>query len=220
MAKRGRPRKDVKRYIMRQTMHLGYIRETVGAGMVIEHDEHNNKLIIDGRSFDSVKDLDILKKHGWVVEYSSDNKKEVEKEIKAKEEQKAPEPDNSTKNIDRQEMKVIKSDQDVIEVIDISHTKPQKPVKEEKKEMEVIKGDESPQERLDRLQTTIPEMEIIGGDDTLGVEASNAPSLNEGQKLPSSDEGQEVASSEEGQDAPQVNEGQNPPKKAVVLNRD
>jgi len=182
MAKRGRPRKDSwKKYVLVKQVHLGNIKQTVSGGSIIEHNEKESKLRIDGSTFDTTKDLDILKKLEWVVPYSEENKKDVESKISEKEKNKAPEPKNSTRNAERKEMKIVESDQDLIESIDISDTKTKKAdVKKESDEMEIIRGDETVEERLERLQTTMPDMEVVQ-DDSLGIEDSTSPSLNKGQ---------------------------------------
>jgi hypothetical protein len=228
MVKRGRPRKDVKRYVLTQTMHLGHIRETIAAGAVIEHDEADNKLRIDGRVFENTKDIPILKKHGWIVAYSKESQKEVMKDVAEKEDAKAPEPENSTRNTEKQGMKVVQSDEDLIESIDISHTKPQKPEEKDKDApMEVIRGDETAEERLERLQTTVPNMPVVE-DDSLGVDNSKAPSLNEGQvKSPPSEDGESESapvSEDAGEEAASADDGQTdsqpkPPKKAKRAKR-
>ena len=65
-------------------LHLGHCKETFRAGAVIELDEPNGRLIIDGRRFNDTRDLDVLKRQAerypdnpWVVPYSKEMRDEV-----------------------------------------------------------------------------------------------------------------------------------------------
>ena len=64
---------STEKYILAEKeLHLGYIKETFHAGAVIE--VVNGRIVIDGRKFDDVRDLDILKRRAakfpdkpWIV---------------------------------------------------------------------------------------------------------------------------------------------------------
>jgi hypothetical protein len=191
-------------------LHFGHIKETFGAGAVIEHDSANKTLIIDGRKFDDVRDLDILKRQAvkfpdraWIVPFSEEKLAEIidSKPVRA-EAQKKPRPGEN--------MKVVKSDEDLTEPIDIKDTqisKRSQEVKEEQRKkvksdkLEIVRGDETVEERIARLKdktdlsskaerarlmaTTPAKMPIVR-DDSLGAGmGKNATPLNAGQSLPS-----------------------------------
>ena len=168
-------RKSVKKWILTQPMHLGFIRDGFRAGAVIEHHEQDDKLVIDGRTFDTAKDLEILKKHNWVVPFTEDALEDIQGGVAV-----AVAEDDEV-NIKGTGMKIVKSDEDLMErEIDISHTKPEpkEPV-DKNAPLEVIRGDESPEERVARLQSEIPDMPVVK-DDGLGYSDSKAHSLNAG----------------------------------------
>lgn len=167
----------VKKYVLKRSMHLGYIRESFRAATIIEHDEEGDFLKIEGRKFDNTKDLQILLNHEWVVPYSKQAIEQFESEetpVVSREDEEAPEI---------RSMKVVKSDADLMtEEIDISHTvnRPEERApKKASKELEVIRGDETPEERVQRLQRTVPKMPVVQ-DDSLGYGDSKARSLNSG----------------------------------------
>ncbi|HUV84276.1 MAG TPA: hypothetical protein VMV86_01120, partial [Methanosarcinales archaeon] len=165
MAQRGRPKKNSwVKYVLIKQVHLGNIKQTVSGGTIIEHNEKDGKLRIDGSTFDTTKDLDLLKKLEWVLPYSEENKGKVDEKIAEDKKIKVPEPKNSTRSPERQKMKIINSDQDIIAAIDISDTKNKKVKVEKSDKMEIIRGDETAEERLERLRTTIPEMEVVEDD--------------------------------------------------------
>jgi hypothetical protein len=192
-------------------LHLGFIKETFRHGAVIEHDEASGRLIVDGRRFDDTRDLDLLKKHGWVIPYSEENLAEV-----LGEQESSPVPTPKPKP--GEGMEIVQSDEDSHETIDISHTQVSKRNQEAKEEartaaknretdrkMEIIKGDESVEERIARLSgktdmTSVAErvrlkrqhaaMPIVH-DDSLGAGVGMSKSeipLNAGQQLPSREE--------------------------------
>jgi len=192
-------------------LHLGFIKETFRAGAVIEHDEASGRLIVDGRRFDDTRDLDLLKKHGWVVPYSEEAMEVVleDREIgfTAKPKPK-PKPGEG--------MDIVQSDEDSHETIDISHTqvskanakdkedaRAQAKGREKDRKMEIIKGDETVDERIKRLEgktdmnsvaervrlkRQATDMPIVK-DDSLGVGSSKSEiPMNAGQHLPSREE--------------------------------
>lgn len=155
----------MSKWIVTKGVHLGFIKQTVGVGTIIEHDTKNQNLIIDGVAYSPTKDLDILKNHGFVEKYKKTRKDELKKVSEVAEKER----DAKFKKFDlkKEKMPVVKSDADLQKEIDISHTikKPRKAKKEEN--LEVIKMDETLQERVERKQTEIPEMPIVK-DDSLG----------------------------------------------------
>jgi len=191
-------------------LHLGHIKETFGAGAVIEHDAVNGRLIIDGRKFDDTRDLDILKRQAlkfpqepWIVPFS-------EELMTAIRNQRAGKPAPAAKPRPGENMQVIKSDEDLNETIDISATQISKRNNEAKEAarqkvktegMPIIRGDETVQERLASLKdkTDINSMAErvrlkresdikmpIVQDDSLGQGVGkNQIPLNAGQQLPS-----------------------------------
>src|SRR5210317_1377688 len=60
----------IEKWVMTKSMHLGFIRESFSAGTTIAHNVEDGSVFIEGRKFDTSKDLDILKRHGWVVPFS------------------------------------------------------------------------------------------------------------------------------------------------------
>jgi hypothetical protein len=173
---------EVTKYVMKRTMHLGHIKQTYPAGTVIEQKE--NFLLIDGKKYDEVKDFDILKRHNWVEPYSPI----AEKTLKAAHEKTLVKPqpkimeEEAVKVKNRAPMKIVQSDEDMMkETIDISHTKPAvKKAADKNAPMEVIQGDETAEERIARLQTEIPKMEVVEADESFGNVDESKPALNAG----------------------------------------
>lgn len=193
-------------------LHLGFCKETFRAGAVIELDETNGRLIIDGRRFNDTRDLDVLKRQAdnhpenpWVIPFSPEARKEIMDAVH-------PKPISQAKQLrPDQRMQVIQSDEDLTEDIDISATKiskvnaaaklaTQQRVKTHG--MEIIRGDESVEDRLASLKgkndiSSIAERARIKAsgsvnmpivkDDSLGAGFSgkNSVSMNAGQHLPS-----------------------------------
>lgn len=193
-------------------LHLGHCKETFRAGAVIELDEANGRLIIDGRRFNDTRDLDVLKRQSenhpenpWVIPYSPEARKEILAAV-------APKPVSQAKQLrPDQKLQVIQSDEDLNEDIDISSTKVAKvnaaarvaaQQRVKTNGMEVIRGDETVEERLASLKGkndigSIAERARIKAsgsvnmpivkDDSLGAgfTGKSAVSLNAGQHLPS-----------------------------------
>jgi hypothetical protein len=190
-------------------MHLGYVKETFRAGAVIELDEVNKRIIIDGRKFEDTRDLDVLKRqaerdpaHAWIIPYS-------EEALAIVREARSPKVEAPKKPRPGEGMPIVKSDEDLTESIDIRATQISKRNNEAKEaarnkpknqKMEIIKGDETVEERLAalkdktdinsiaervRLKQSGPKMPIVK-DDSLGSGVSSKVSaLNAGQPLPS-----------------------------------
>ena len=191
-------------------LHFGFIKETFRAGAVIEHDEVNRRLIIDGRKFDDVRDLDILKRQAakypdkpWILPFSPENLEKVQASLPVRAE--APKKPRPGEN-----MQVVKSDADLVEPIDIKDTQISKRNQEVKEaarqkvksdKMEIVRGDETVEERIARLKdktdinsmaerarlkASMPAKMPVVKDDSLGagVSKSTVP-LNAGQPLPS-----------------------------------
>ena len=200
-----------ERFILtvRAGLHLGHIKETFGAGSVIEHDEVNKRLIIDGRKFDDTRDLDILKRQAakfpdnpWIIPFSEDMLAEIRGSKPVVEKPVKPRPGEN--------MKIIQSDTDLVEPIDIKDTQISKRNNEAKEAarnkvkqegLPIIRGDETVQERSAALKdkTDINSMAErvrlkregdiklpVVQDDSLGSGVSRtAVPLNAGQQLPS-----------------------------------
>jgi hypothetical protein len=164
------------------------VKQSYPAGTVIEKvtDENGVILVIDGKKYEETRDLDILKKHGWVEPYSASAEKtlkaEHEKTLVKAQPKIVQEEEESIKIKNHKPMKIIQSDEDLMnETIDISHTKPApKKAYDKNAPMEVIRGDESDVERIARLQTEIPKMPIVEGDESFGIEDASKPALNAG----------------------------------------
>jgi len=206
-----------EKYILtKRELHLGHIKETFGAGAVIEHDIENNRLIVDGRKFEDTRDLDILKRQAlksphdpWMLPYSEETLQDI---LGMGNEKALPE----SKKDKVGEMEIIQSDADLQDSIDIRDTQVSKRNNEAKEEartaaknrdkngkMEVIRGDEGVNERLDRLKgkndlSSIAErsrlkekqkMEVVEDDGSCSMTGgSKGAALNAGQHLPSRDE--------------------------------
>jgi len=152
-----------EKYILTQKeMHLGYIKETFGRGAILEYDSDKRQLMVDGRKFDEFRDLEILKRQSiknpdnpWIVEYTDElfaHYKGVEALPST-----LPQP----KQQPGTNMKVVQSDSDLIDEIDISDTKvtdASRMAAEAKAKadanggkMEIIRGDETVEDRIARL---------------------------------------------------------------------
>jgi len=151
-----------KKYILAvKNLHLGYIKESFAKGTIIEHDEENNCIIVDGRTFKDTRDLDILKKQSkgnkkdpWIVDYSEETLNKISSS------------NNDTikpvrKSRISNHMKVIRSDSDLIDPVDIKDTQVSKRVAANKaaakkkvleEGMPIINADETADERLAKLK--------------------------------------------------------------------
>jgi hypothetical protein len=206
--------KNEKWILTVKEMHLGRCKETFRAGAVIEFDEPRGLLIIDGRRFTDTRDIDLLKRQAeknpdnpWVIPYSKEAYDEVMQVVRPAKiaQKKILNPD--------QQMKVISSDEDLNEEIDIRSTQVSKTnqaakeaarnkVREEG--MPIIRGDESVAERLASLKNkndmnSIAEranlkashdfkMAVVRDDSLGNCGGSKTVSLNAGQRLPTREE--------------------------------
>lgn len=200
----------MKKYVLTARMlHFGFIKETFKSGAVIEHDEVNNRIIIDGRTFNDTRDLEILKRQSekkpndpWLVPYTvaSANKAKISGEV--------PMAIPAKKKPVRL-MQVIKSDADLTEEIDVRDTQISKKTAARKEEernrvratkLEIVKGDQSVEDRIAELKgkndpsslaeranlkaSAAASMPIVQ-DDSLGVSVGKSEiSMNAGQSLP------------------------------------
>jgi len=204
---------EVEKWIVTQKeLHLGHCKETFRVGAIIEFEAASGRLSIDGRRFNDTRDLDVLKRQAikyprspWIIPYSQEAYDEVMATIRppAVSEKRVLHPD--------QKLTVIQSDEDLSEAIDISETKVSKinaAAKEAARNkvktdgMEVIRGDESVEDRIAslkgktdmgsiaeraRLKATGSVKMPIVKDDSLGAgfTGKSSQSLNAGQHLPS-----------------------------------
>lgn len=198
-----------EKYILAtKELHFGHIKETFRAGAVIEVDSVKGKLVIDGRRFDDVRDLDILKRQAvknplksWIVPFSEEALEDIRSGITA--------PRTAKKTKPGENMEVVKSDEDSHDDIDISGTQVSKRKAEAKdfhkkdvksNKMEIIRGDETVEERIAslkgkndaasigeraRLKAQGVKMPVVQ-DDSLGMGVSpKTMAMNAGQVLPS-----------------------------------
>ena len=159
------------KYVVQKSMHLGNIKTGVRVGTVIIHDEENSKIIIDGKVFDSTKDLEILIRHKWATPIEDAKSLHKAQEARKAEETKTKEEKENNEVMKKStELPVIRSDADEMKDIDISYTVKPKPLpvdKNKNHEMPVVRGDESPEERVARIQKEVPVLEVVH-DDSLG----------------------------------------------------
>jgi hypothetical protein len=200
----------MSKYVLTARMlHFGHIKETFKAGAVIEHDEANNRLIIDGRTFNDTRDLEIIKRHtekdplnSWLVPYS------VSAVNKAKKIGEVPLTVPEKKG-PVQLLKVIQSDSDLTEEIDVRDTQISKKTAAKKEEerkrikatkLEIVQGDQSVEDRIAELKgkndpsaiaeranlkASGPAALPIVKDDSLGTSVGKSEvSMNAGQALP------------------------------------
>lgn len=196
------------KFILTRTLHLGFVKDTFRAGAVIEHDEERGVLTIDGRRFNDTRDLDILQRHDWIVPYDEEILEELRNTKDRPVVHKKPRPGEN--------MAIVRSDEDLMsDPIDIRDTQVSKRNQEAKeasrnaarnrdkdRKMEVIKGDETVEERLAslkdktdinsiservRLKRQRTSMDVVR-DDSLGNSTGGSVSLNAGQSLPSREE--------------------------------
>jgi hypothetical protein len=155
---------QVEKYILVRGMHLGNIKDTFGAGAVIEYNSANQAVRIDGRICENgAKDVEILKrqaikaghegKQPWIVQYSE----EALRDIRGESQEAIPVVPKAVPN----HMPVIQSDEDSHQVIDISHTQVSKIKQAEVEaerarkasgEMPVVQGGQSVEDRIAELK--------------------------------------------------------------------
>jgi len=116
-----------ERWILSQGMHFGLINQGFAVGTIFTVDWANNKMRCEsnGIIYDNIKDLEIGKRLGTVVEYVENEESLVEQqEIEIRAQQAKLEAlQNSRKQRDKNVRDMIDhSDRDVVRDIDISHT--------------------------------------------------------------------------------------------------
>ena len=199
-------------------IHLGFIKETFGRGAVIELDTDRGMLIIDGRKFEDTRDLELLQRASiknpdrpWVIPYTDEAYQNIIGGFQDMVAEPAP-----RKSRPGEGMEIVQDDTSDHPVIDIRHTQISKQTEAKKQEartaahnrevdgkMEIIRGDESPEERIaslkgksdmQSLQERVAlkrkraKMPIVHDDSLgMGVGKSEIP-LNAGQHLPSREE--------------------------------
>ncbi len=158
-----------EKWVLCSTVHLGIARDSFPPGTVIEHLPEESAIIIEGKRYDSDRDLTALrileKKTGkkWLVPFSAAAVTDARKTPSSLAKDKPAMVDEGHKS-----MPIIHSDRDSREDIDISSTKNRPHSKNDSQKMDVIRGDENATERLARLQREgIPSMPIVR-DDSLG----------------------------------------------------
>lgn len=180
----------IEKFVLTQSIHLGFVRESFGAGAVIEYHPEKRITVIDGRKFEDFRDIELLKRQAakfpnnpLVVPYSAEAVAQYKK---------APAIRVAAKPLS-ESMQVIQSDEDLSRVIDVSDTQVSRIANEAKEaariktasgKLEVINGDESADQRLARLQEESRKnaLPIVQDDGSLGVEGgSRGVALNAGQ---------------------------------------
>jgi hypothetical protein len=152
----------VEKFILTRSMHLGHLKDTFGRGAVIMYDEDKRTLNIDGRKFDDIRDIEILKRQAakrpdapWIIPFTTDDLADMRggKEEAAPVVAKRDKPGVG--------MQVVRSDEDETASIDIRNTQVGKRNAERKdasrqrvrdEGMEIIQGDESVEDRIARLK--------------------------------------------------------------------
>jgi hypothetical protein len=153
------------------------------AGTEIQYMPEERNMRINGRIYDNVADFDILRRNKFVVPYN-----EVEAEELKSTAQPLQRPNEDP--VKSEKMPIVKSDEDEMQdPIDIRSTQIANRVKEVKatnhkdavEKMEVIRGDETPKERRDRLaDIENKKMAIVEDDGSLSGESLGGKPLNEG----------------------------------------
>jgi len=209
-----RVRKVEKWVLNRKELHLGFIKETFRAGAVIEVDEARRCMVVDGRRFPDMRDLEVLRRQAannpedpWILPYSEEAVEFAKASVpQTAQPRRQLRPD--------QKLQVVKSDEDLMEKdIDISDTQVSRKSREAKEaaraahkagkgeKLEVIRGDESVEERIAslkgkndiasmaervRLKASGSARMPVTKDDSLGsAGGSKAMALNAGQVIPS-----------------------------------
>jgi len=183
------------------SIHLGVIKESFGRGSVITHDEEQGRLTIDGRKFESDRDMDVLQRQAathpdkpWIVPYSEEAFARLSRSVPVPQE---VQPGKA------QKMEVVKSDEDSHPEIDITDTQVSKAVQATKEaerektrnrdvegELPVVRGDETPEEVRERQAREMP---IVKDDGGLGYGGGKYDALNAGQQTGGNREADEKA---------------------------
>ena len=196
------------KWLLTQTMSLGYCRDTFKAGSVIV--ELEDSLMINGKEYKDNRDLDILKRqmlknpnNPWMIPYTEEDEQRLLSTGKTDTVvRKRPPTDHS--------MPIISSDDDLIDEIDVSNTQVSV-INERKRQMErdaakngkleVIPDQEDVETHLKRIAGLsdaasiaervalksggIQKMNVVR-DDSLGAQydSKQNPALNAGQVIP------------------------------------
>ena len=159
---------ETKKWILSgvKEIHLGYIKESFRRGAIIELDTEHGLLIISGRKFPETRDLAVLQNRTlmhpeapWITPYTEESNQQIKDEIsglKASTPARKPRPGEN--------MEIVQDDYDDHPLIDIRDTQVSKQTKIAKqnarlashnreigRKMEVIRGDETADERIERL---------------------------------------------------------------------
>jgi hypothetical protein len=162
-----------KKWVVQKSMHLGMIKTGVAVGTIIIHDEEHNKLIIDGKLYEQTKDLEIMIKHKWVTPFEDTKARAAAEKAQVEQAKRIETHEKETKK-NSTDMPIVRSDADDIADIDISYTKKAPALPREKNaDMPVVRGDESPEERVKRMQAEIPVLEVVR-DDSLGTNIADS----------------------------------------------
>ena len=112
--------KKNEKYLLKQTIHLGYLKETFSKGTEFVVNRSKGIVEVDGKVYKDLRDVDICIRNGFFVEASLENKKSLKKTVDVT----APKPLPKEETEPAPKMKVIRSDADLMEKeIDISYTK-------------------------------------------------------------------------------------------------
>lgn len=166
--------------VTRKELHLGFVKETFGRGAVIVHDIANKRMIVDGRPFEDARDIELLKRQAvkfpnkpYIVPYSPEKEAELKGlQVAAPTPQPKPRPGEN--------MPVVQSDEDMHTDINIEHTKvaAQKQAERDAANqprdpnapMEIIRGDETVEDRIARLERERADRRAMGKGTDLAAE--------------------------------------------------
>jgi len=148
---------NAEKYVLKMTMHFGFVKETVSKGTIIEADRANKTMILsDGRTFKDLRDLDVCLKTGYVLPYSEQVVADV-----AKTEDLSAYKKSEPKKKDSK-MPIVRSDVDNMQdQIDIGWTKNKKADNVKKGSLEVIR--ESTTEKIRGIPVVRASVEVVEG---------------------------------------------------------
>jgi len=205
----------MEKFILAKSLHFSQINRGVSVprGAVVEYDKESRYVIIDGRRYEEVSDVEIAIRHDlkfpedkWLEPYSEDSYKAIISYDPADDL-----PKSGVEKKDNSSMPVVQSDEDDYDTIDITATKVAAKANREREDsrkkgsgnLEIIKGEQTAEEkrlsdetissenianvarRIKEMGETPAKMPIIK-DDSLGVSvASGVAANNAGQNLPS-----------------------------------
>lgn len=141
------------KWVLTRTLHLGKIGESFIKGSVIEYNESEDTMTINGRLFDETSDFKLLlsqrnknPENPWILPWTEDIENTIKEESN---------PNKSKKDPKNHYMPIIEDDSTVHEFIDIRSTKTasnERPKKDPNAKMEVIRGEVTIEERLAELK--------------------------------------------------------------------